>query len=126
VIALDVIEVNVNVRVPPPPVVEGTLTTTLGESAPTVTGWVRGVKVTAEPAATPKFPDDAPLTPGLTMVFVVVAAVMFAPVFTVAVPPFPGTNAKLPVAGTAYAVLLISAATSPAAPASLSPYFPMS
>jgi hypothetical protein len=122
--------VNVNVKVPPPPVVEGTLTTILVPSGPGgATAWVRGVKVTVEPDAIPKFcptPDDAPLVPGLMMVFVVVAAVMRAPVLTVATPPPPGTKPKVPVAGTAYAVLLINAATNPAAPASLSPDFPMS
>jgi len=102
-IVLAVMLVNVNVNVPPPPVVEGTLTTTLGESAPVVTGWVVGVKVTAAPLAIPKFPDDAEATPGLVMVFVVVADVMRAPVFTVARPPPPGTKPKVPVAGTAYA-----------------------
>jgi hypothetical protein len=130
---LAVMLVKVNVKVPPPPVVEGTLTTILVPSGPGgATAWVVGVKVTAEPAAIPKFcpvPVDAVLTPGLIMVFVVVAAVMRAPVFTVAAPPPPGVKPKVPVAGTAYAVLLINAATNPAAPAAptrLSPNFPMS
>src|SRR5262245_6544079 len=111
VIWLAAIVVNVNTRVPAP---EGTLTTILVGSGPGgAMVWAvgeAGEKVTTALAAIPKFPVDAVAVPGLTIVFCVVFAAMF-PVFTVATPPFPGVKPKLPLAGTAYAVLLISAAT---------------
>ncbi|HYW63990.1 MAG TPA: hypothetical protein VE865_12405, partial [Bradyrhizobium sp.] len=86
---LAVFEVNVNVNPP-------TLTAHAGVTAPTTTEMVVGLSVTDEFAAIPKFPVDAVLTPGLTSVLVVVAAVMVAPVFTVEVPPFPGVKPTLP------------------------------
>jgi hypothetical protein len=115
-IELTVSAVIVNVREPPPPVVEGTVTITLGESAPTVMGWLlgeAGLKVADAPIAIPKFPPAATVETvwGLTMVFVVVAAVMF-PVFTVAGLLKP----KLPLAGTAYASPANRDAASPAVP----------
>jgi hypothetical protein len=87
---------------------------------------VVGVMVAAEPAAIPKFPLDAEVVPGLTTDFAVVPAVMFPAGVRVAMPPFPGVNVKVPLAGTAYAVLLSSATVNPAAPARLDPNFPMS
>jgi hypothetical protein len=63
--------VNVNVKLPAPPVVEGTVRTKL--DAPDTMDWVKGVNATAAPAAIPKFPVDAAFAvPGLTRVFAVV------------------------------------------------------
>jgi hypothetical protein len=95
--------VNVNVKVPPPPVVEGTVRTKL--DAPEVIDWVKGLMVTFEPSTIPKFPVDALLAPGLTRVFAVVAAEMFPAGVRVAAPPPPGVYVKVPLAGTAYAGL---------------------
>jgi hypothetical protein len=103
VIVLPVIVVSVIPKEPPS--VEGTVRTQVpdAETGPTATLTVVGTKVTVELTAIPKFPDDAELVPGLTIVFDVVAAVMSAAGARVATPPLPGVNTTLPLVCTAYA-----------------------
>jgi hypothetical protein len=116
-IVLAVLAVNVNVKPP-------TLTAHAGVIGPNAVEMVVGLSVTAEFAAIPKFPVDAVLTPGLNNVFDVVAAVMVAPVFTVATPPPPGVKPTLPLGLTwADAWPAARAATSPAAPTRVTPNF---
>jgi hypothetical protein len=115
-------EILVNVNVKPP-----TETVHEGLNAPTPTLIVVGARVTAEFAAIPKFPVDAPLVPGLARVFAVVDAEMFPAGVRTAWPPFPGVKPTLPEGSiAAYAVLLSNAAINPAAPASFGPNFAMS
>jgi hypothetical protein len=83
---------------------------------------VVGVMVAGELAAIPKFPVDAEVVPGLTKVFAVVFSAMFPAGVRVAIPPFPGVNVKVPLAGTAYTGLSAVDASntpSPAAPIKL-------
>jgi hypothetical protein len=122
--AVNCSRLKVNVKVPPPLFVVGTATVMVG--VPLLTGITNGLTTAVDPFVTNKFPVRPPVSCGTTKVFVVVAAVML-PVFTVTAPPGPA-NVNDPVAaiGAVYAVLLINAATSPAAPARLNPNFRIS